>query len=210
MYAAGAEHPHKAPSVSLLRSIAMGEIDAAVDAEVLQEILHRYRAIRRWDEGREVYALARRIVPLVVAITDQIVGRARDLLDGDSGSGLATRCTLRWCSIAACGASAVTIGIDRIVGSSDSSRLCGRRCDWSKPSPPPDTPLVAGEILTAAPASRRQARSRRPDVYFGLSPSEIDETTTVWPCGRDQAAQGPAVPVRPSAEAGRERARDRA
>jgi uncharacterized protein len=83
MYAAGAEHPHKAPSVSLLRSIALGEIDAAVDAEVLQEILHRYRAIRRWKEGRKVYALARRIVPSVVAITDQIVDRARDLLDRD-------------------------------------------------------------------------------------------------------------------------------
>jgi uncharacterized protein len=83
MYAAGAEHSHKAPSVAVLRRIALGEIDAAVDAEVLQEILHRYRAIRRWQEGREVYALARRIVPLVVAITDQVVDRARDLLDRD-------------------------------------------------------------------------------------------------------------------------------
>lgn len=83
MYAAGAEHQHKAPSVDCLRRIALGEIAAAVDAEVLQEILHRYRAIRRWHEGREVYALARRIVPLVVAITDQVVDRARDLLDDD-------------------------------------------------------------------------------------------------------------------------------
>jgi predicted nucleic acid-binding protein len=54
---------------------------------VLQEILHRYRAIRRWDEGRQVYALARRIVPLVVAITEEIVDRARDLLDGDAQLG---------------------------------------------------------------------------------------------------------------------------
>jgi uncharacterized protein len=83
MYAAGAKHPNKAPSVALLRRIALGEMGAAVDAEVLQEILHRYRAIRRWEEGREVYPPARRIVPLVVAITDQIVDRARDLLDGD-------------------------------------------------------------------------------------------------------------------------------
>ena len=87
MYAAGAEHPHKAPSVGLLRRIGLGEIPAAVDAEVLQEILHRYRAIRRWDEGRTVYALARRIVPLVVAITDRVVDRARDLLDGDARLG---------------------------------------------------------------------------------------------------------------------------
>jgi predicted nucleic acid-binding protein len=83
MYAAGAEHPHKAPSVALLRRVALGETEAAVDAEVLQEILHRYRAIRRWQDGRQVYALARRIVPLVVAITDQVVDRARDLLDED-------------------------------------------------------------------------------------------------------------------------------
>jgi predicted nucleic acid-binding protein len=87
MYAAGAEHPHKAPSLALLHRIARGEIDAVVDAEVLQEILHRYRAIRRWEEGREVYALARRIVPLAVAITDQVVDRARDLLDGDARLG---------------------------------------------------------------------------------------------------------------------------
>ena len=87
MYAAGAEHPHKAPSVALLRRIARGEIDAAVDAEMLQEILHRYRAIGRWSEGRQVYALVRRIVPLVVAITDQIVDRARDLLDDDGRLG---------------------------------------------------------------------------------------------------------------------------
>lgn len=87
MYAAGADHPHKVPSVSLLRRIALDEIAAAVDAEVLQEILHRYRAIRRWQEGRQVYALARRIVPLVVAITDRIVDRARDLLDADARLG---------------------------------------------------------------------------------------------------------------------------
>jgi uncharacterized protein len=83
MYAAGAGHAHKPPSVAPLRRIAFGDIEAAVDAEVLQEILHRYRAIRRWQQGREVYALARRIVPLTVAITDQVVDRARDLLDRD-------------------------------------------------------------------------------------------------------------------------------
>ena len=83
MYAAGAEHRHKMASADFLGRVALGEIDAAVDAEVLQEILHRYRAIRRWEEGREVYALARRIVPLVAAITDEVVDRARDLLDGE-------------------------------------------------------------------------------------------------------------------------------
>jgi hypothetical protein len=51
MYAAGANHPHKRPSVALLERVAAGEVEATVDAEVLQEILHRYRAIGRWEDA---------------------------------------------------------------------------------------------------------------------------------------------------------------
>jgi hypothetical protein len=85
MYAAGAEHRSKAPSVAFLRQVAAGETDAAIDAEVLQEILHRYRALDRWVEGRRVYDLARRIVPVVIPITADLLDRARHLLDGHAG-----------------------------------------------------------------------------------------------------------------------------
>ncbi|MGH7564822.1 MAG: type II toxin-antitoxin system VapC family toxin [Gemmatimonadota bacterium] len=81
MYAAGAPHSHKDPSRAFLEGVARGEIDAAVDAEVLQEVLHRYQAIGRWEDGRKVYDLARRIVPIVVPITAEIVDLARSLLD---------------------------------------------------------------------------------------------------------------------------------
>ena len=54
MYAAGAEHPYKEPSRQYLERVARGEIEAALDAETLQEILHRYKAIRRWPEGGQV------------------------------------------------------------------------------------------------------------------------------------------------------------
>jgi len=83
MYAAGAEHPNKAASVAFLERVARGEIDAAVDAEVLQEVMHRYRSLRRWADGRRVYALARDIFPYVVPITTEIVDRAKALLDED-------------------------------------------------------------------------------------------------------------------------------
>ncbi len=83
MYAAGAAHPNKAPSLGLLERIAGGEVEAAVDAETLQEILHRYRAIRRWQDGRRVYDLTRRLFPSVVPITAQVLDRARGLLDAD-------------------------------------------------------------------------------------------------------------------------------
>jgi predicted nucleic acid-binding protein len=81
MYAAGAEHPNKAPSVAWLERVARDEIEASLDAEALQEILHRYRAIGRWQEGRVVYDMARRIIPLVIPITGEILDRARALLD---------------------------------------------------------------------------------------------------------------------------------
>lgn len=81
MYAAGAAHPHKAPSARLLERVARGDVEAVIDAETLQEILHRYRAIRRWEDGRQVYDLARQLFPSVVPISAEVMDRARELLD---------------------------------------------------------------------------------------------------------------------------------
>jgi len=81
MYAAGARHRHKKASVALLEAIARGDVAATTSTEVLQEILHRYRALGRWEDGRRVYDLARKIVPNVVPITVEMTDRARQLLD---------------------------------------------------------------------------------------------------------------------------------
>ncbi len=51
VYASGAEHPNKHPSVAFLKRVAAREIEATADAEVLQEVIHRYRALRRWSTG---------------------------------------------------------------------------------------------------------------------------------------------------------------
>jgi uncharacterized protein len=81
MYAAGAPHAHKAPSVRLLEAVSRSEVAAAIDVEVLQEILHRYRAIGRWDDGRRVFDLARAIVPTVLPVTAEVMDDARALMD---------------------------------------------------------------------------------------------------------------------------------
>lgn len=81
MYAAGAIHPNKAPSVDFLERVARGDVDAAIDTEVLQEILHRYRAIRRWSDGRRLYDLARRLFGVVFPVSVQTLDEARDMLD---------------------------------------------------------------------------------------------------------------------------------
>lgn len=81
MYAAGAEHPNKAPASRYLKRVTAKVVEAAIDAETLQEILHRYRAIRRWEDGRRVYDLARTLVPVVLPVTAPILDSARALLD---------------------------------------------------------------------------------------------------------------------------------
>lgn len=85
MYAAGAPHPNKTPSVALLEKVATGAVEATIDAEVLQEILHRYRAIGRWAEGKQVYDLTRQLFPVVLPVTAEVLDRARRLLDTDPG-----------------------------------------------------------------------------------------------------------------------------
>lgn len=81
MYAAGKNHPHKVSCIALLERVADGRLEALIDAEVLQEILHRYRALRRWKDGRNLYDLVRKIFPIVVPITAEATDRARDLLE---------------------------------------------------------------------------------------------------------------------------------
>lgn len=82
MYAGGASHPNKAPSIApLLESIATGRVEGVIDAEVLQEILHRYKSIGRWKDGFKVFDLTRKIVPLVFPITVEVLDAARALLE---------------------------------------------------------------------------------------------------------------------------------
>ena len=55
MYAEGGDHPFKAPSVDFMLAVARRQVDAVSDVEVLQEILHRYRAVGRQSEGLVVF-----------------------------------------------------------------------------------------------------------------------------------------------------------
>jgi uncharacterized protein len=80
MYAAGGLHPCKAPALHVLDRIASGEVEAAVNAEVLQEILHRFRGTARWSDGLRMYELTRQVFQVVVPITEGVVDRARHLM----------------------------------------------------------------------------------------------------------------------------------
>ena len=55
IYAAGRPHRLKEPSSQVLMLAAQSPASFVTDAEVLQELLHRYLALRLWPQGREVF-----------------------------------------------------------------------------------------------------------------------------------------------------------
>ncbi len=79
MYLVGAPHPHKAEAQILIeRCIAAGE-RLVTDAEVLQEILHRYTAIHRRDAIAPALQVTLDIADDVFAIEQRDVMRAAEI-----------------------------------------------------------------------------------------------------------------------------------
>jgi len=51
MYAAGKPHAFKEPCISILSKVQSGELNAAIDTEVFQEVIYRYHHINLSDKG---------------------------------------------------------------------------------------------------------------------------------------------------------------
>ncbi|MBI3964858.1 MAG: type II toxin-antitoxin system VapC family toxin [Chloroflexi bacterium] len=49
MYAGGSDHPYRAPCVWILEQVSEGRLEVAVNTETIQEVLHRYGALQRWQ-----------------------------------------------------------------------------------------------------------------------------------------------------------------
>ena len=80
MYLVGAPHPNKdAARRALEEAVAAGE-SLCTDAEVLQEILHRYTAIRRPEDIDPAFDALLAIVDVVYPVERADVERARRLL----------------------------------------------------------------------------------------------------------------------------------
>jgi predicted nucleic acid-binding protein len=82
MYAAGADHPFKAPCLSILNWAAKNPLAAVTDAEVLQEILHRYTTIGQRERAVDVAVLFSQTVPEILAVTKRNVLQAIHLWQG--------------------------------------------------------------------------------------------------------------------------------
>lgn len=81
MYLVGEPHENKERAERLLRKLIDSSRHIATDAEVLQEILHRYHAINRHDAIGPAFAVLTDTVDSIFPITADDVQEARNLLE---------------------------------------------------------------------------------------------------------------------------------
>jgi predicted nucleic acid-binding protein len=69
MYAAGTPHAYRDACQWVMTQIASGHLQVVIDAEVIQEILHRYGALGRYADAVNMARDVMTIVPQVLPVT---------------------------------------------------------------------------------------------------------------------------------------------
>jgi predicted nucleic acid-binding protein len=82
MYLVGGPHPHKTDAQRLLETVLNERQRVVTDAEVLQEILHRYASISRWDTIQTAFDALFGIVDDVLPVDRGAVERAKEIIFG--------------------------------------------------------------------------------------------------------------------------------
>lgn len=82
MYLVGASHPHKSDAKRWLEELVNARERLVTDAEVLQEILHRYISIGRSDAIQPAFDALLGFVDEVFAVDQVTVERAKQILLG--------------------------------------------------------------------------------------------------------------------------------
>jgi predicted nucleic acid-binding protein len=82
MYLVGADHPNKVATRRMLERATTDRERLVTDAEVFQEILHRYVAIERRDAIQPAFDALNAVVDEVFAVDAHAVERAKDLVLG--------------------------------------------------------------------------------------------------------------------------------
>ena len=82
MYLVGAPHPHKIDAQRMLEKLLSERVRLVTDAEVLQEILHRYVAIDRRDAIQPAFDALLGIVDEVLSVDLAATERAKTIVLG--------------------------------------------------------------------------------------------------------------------------------
>ncbi len=82
MYLVGASHPHKSDAQWLLEKMIRDRQRFVTDAEVLQEILHRYVSINRRDAIQPKFDVLLRVTDQVFSVDVESASRAKEIVMG--------------------------------------------------------------------------------------------------------------------------------
>ncbi len=82
MYLVGSPHPNKTQAQHLLETLTTQRQRLVTDAEVLQEILHRYVAIDRRDAIQPAFESILAVVDEVLPVDENAVDRAKQIVLG--------------------------------------------------------------------------------------------------------------------------------
>jgi predicted nucleic acid-binding protein len=85
MYLVGSPHAHKSDAQRLLEQLVNQRQRLVTDAEVLQEILHRYVAINRRDAIQPAFDALLGIVDQVLDVNRKAAERAKEIVLGHRG-----------------------------------------------------------------------------------------------------------------------------
>ena len=69
MYAVGKANPYKEACTWILTEVAHNRVSAAIDTEIVQEVLYRYGALQEWKTAVEMAAGLLNLVPVVLPVT---------------------------------------------------------------------------------------------------------------------------------------------
>lgn len=94
MYAAGSEHNYKPACSEIMNEVVANNVKASIDTEVLQEILHRFGAINRPQEGVRMARNVQTIIPNILSINQPVIETAISLFDHYSSKGVQARDTI--------------------------------------------------------------------------------------------------------------------
>ena len=94
MYAAGTPHSYRDACQWVMGEIAVGRLDAAIDAEVIQEILHRYGALGRYADAVKMARDVMTLVPQILPVDGVVMRSAITLFDQYAPLGVRARDTV--------------------------------------------------------------------------------------------------------------------
>lgn len=91
MYAGGKDHPYKESCTWIMTEVAEGRLEVATDTEVIQEILYRYGAIKRWETGVAMANAVMELVPEIYPVNLADIRRAVNLFQTYGPKGVTAR-----------------------------------------------------------------------------------------------------------------------